>query len=61
MKYLSKEEVLANLQKENPYKVEVLKVIHITTRKGDGSTKNPVRFVEHYYSNEDGQLLFETE
>lgn len=61
MNHPSKEEVMANLQNKNPYEVEVIKVIRIATRIGDGTQENPVRLVEHYYSVEDGQLLFESE
>ncbi|HJE96543.1 MAG TPA: hypothetical protein K8V00_02890 [Ligilactobacillus acidipiscis] len=57
---MEKEETLLNLQKNNPYYVGVEKVIHISTRVGDGSEKNPVRLVEHFYDI-DGQLLFESE
>ncbi|WP_434520359.1 hypothetical protein ACLHK8_01365 [Pediococcus sp. M21F004] len=55
-----KEEVMKKLQNKNPYNVEIEKVIHITTRAGDGSDENRVRLVEHYY-DKNGHLLFETE
>lgn len=51
---------MKNLQKNNPYYVGVENVIHVTTRKGDGTEGDPVRFVEHFY-NMDGHLLFESE
>lgn len=57
---MEKEETLLKLQKKDPYYVGVEKVIHISTRVGDGSEKNPVRLVEHFYDI-DGQLLFESE
>jgi hypothetical protein len=60
MERLSKEKVLLNLQKNNPYRVGVEKIIHITTRIGDGTETNPVRLIEHYYDMT-GQLLFESE
>lgn len=60
MEEFSKEKVLLNLQKKDPYYLGVEKIIHVSTRIGDGSEKNPVRLLEHYYDMK-GQLLFESE
>lgn len=60
MNHPSKEKVMANLQKDNPFEVEVVKVIRIVTRIGDGTQDNPVRLVEHYY-DENAKPLFEIE
>lgn len=60
MNHPNKEEVMANLQDKNPYEVEVVKVIRIVTRIGDGTQENPVRLVEHYY-DENAKPLFEIE
>lgn len=60
MEHPSKEEVMTKLQENDPDKVEVVKVIHIVTRKGDGTAENLVRYVHHYYDL-DGEPLFEFE
>ncbi|WP_421016730.1 hypothetical protein [Furfurilactobacillus cerevisiae] len=58
MEHPSKEEVMAKIQENDPDKVEVVKMIHIVTRKGDGSMGNLVRYIHHYYDM-DGKKVFE--
>ncbi|WP_461240866.1 hypothetical protein [Paucilactobacillus sp. N302-9] len=58
---MNKEKVLLNLQKNNPLNLKIEKVIHLKTRRGDGTPENPVRIVDHYYDHEDGHLIFEIE
>lgn len=47
-----------SIEMQTPLQVETIPVIHVLSRRGDGTNKNPVRHVHQYWSPE-GKLLAE--
>lgn len=46
---MDQEQIMKKNELDNPIKVEVVQLIKITLKKGSGTTKDFVRFVDYYY------------